>query len=243
MITPAQYIRLVKEYQKNGGVVSHAALRANMHPETAARYLKANAGPDKHKQEKGPRTYRPRTDPLKDIMPEAARYLEAAPEIEAKGLLAHLKIAKPELAGTVALRTFQSGVKVWRALNGPPKEVFFPQAHEPGRAAQFDWKRAGELGVTIEGAPFDHLLGHFVLPCSNWQRASVCFSESFVALKTGVQAGYWSLGGVTSELWTDNSSTASWWVVNWETSTAGNHFLRTPRWRRMWSSWEIERSF
>ena len=107
--------------------------------------------------------------------------------------------------------------------------MFFPQAHEPGRAAQFDWKRAGELGVTIEGAPFDHLLGHFVLPCSNWQRASVCFSESFVALKTGVQAGYWSLGGVTSELWTDNSSTASWWVVNWETSTAGNHFLRTPR--------------
>jgi hypothetical protein len=173
MITPAQYIRLVKEYQKNGGVVSHAALKANMHPETAARYLKANAGPDEHKQEKGPRTYRTRTDPLKDIMPEAARYLEAAPEIEAKGLLAHLKIANPELAETVALRTFQRGVKVWRALNGPPKEVFFPQAHEPGRAAQFDWKRAGELGVTIEGAPFDHLLGHFVLPYSNWQRASI----------------------------------------------------------------------
>jgi transposase len=209
MITPAQYIRLVKEYQKNGGVVSHAALKANMHPETAARYLKANAGPDEHKQEKGPRTYRTRTDPLKDIMPEAARYLEAAPEIEAKGLLAHLKIANPELAETVALRTFQRGVKVWRALNGPPKEVFFPQAHEPGRAAQFDWKRAGELGVTIEGAPFDHLLGHFVLPYSNWQRASICFSESFVSLKTGVQAGYWNLGGVTPDLWTDNSSSAT----------------------------------
>jgi transposase len=209
MITPAQYIRLVKEYQKNGGVVSHAALKANMHPETAARYLKANAGPDEHKQEKGPRTYRTRTDPLKDIMPEAARYLEAAPEIEAKGLLAHLKIANPELAETVALRTFQRGVKVWRALNGPPKEVFFPQAHEPGRAAQFDWKRAGELAVTIEGAPFDHLLGHFVLPYSNWQRASICFSESFVSLKTGVQAGYWNLGGVTPDLWTDNSSSAT----------------------------------
>ena len=209
MITPAQYIRLVKEYQNNGGVVSHAALKANMHSETAARYLKANAGPEELKQERGPRTYRTRSDPLKDIMPEAARYLEAAPEMEAKGLLAHLKIAKPELAETVALRTFQRGVKVWRALNGPPKEVFFPQAHEPGRAAQFDWKRAGELGITIAGASFDHLLGHFVLPYSNWQRASVCFSESFVSLKTGVQAGYWSLGGVTSDLWTDNSSTAT----------------------------------
>ena len=209
MITPAQHRRLVKEYQNNGGVVSHAALKANMHPETAARYLKANAGPEELKQERGPRKYRTRPDPLQGIMPEAARYLEAAPEIEAKGLLAHLKIAKPEVAATVALRTFQRGIKVWRALNGPPKEVFFPQAHEPGRAAQFDWKRAGELGVTIAGAPFDHLLGHFVLPYSNWQRATLCFSESFVSLKTGVQAGYWSLGGVTAELWTDHSSTAT----------------------------------
>ena len=120
MITPAQHIRLVKEYQNNGGVVSHAALKANMHPETAARYLKANAGPKELKQERGSRTYRTRPDPLKDIMPEAARYLEAAPEIEAKGLLAHLKVAKPELAEAVALRTFQRGLKVWRALHGPP---------------------------------------------------------------------------------------------------------------------------
>ena len=209
MITLAQHIRLVKKYQNNGGVVTHAALKANMHPETAARYLKANAGPEELKQERGPRPYRTRSDPLQDIMPEAARYLEAAPEIEAKGLLAHLKIAKPELAEAVALRTFQRGVKVWRALNGPPKEVFFPQAHEPGLAAQFDWKRAGKLGITIAGAPFDHLLGHFVLPYSNWQRATICFSESFVSLKIGVQAGYWNLGGVTSDLWTDNSSTAT----------------------------------
>ena len=98
---------------------------------------------------------------------------------------------------------------MWRALNGPPKEVFFPQAYEPGRAARFDWKRAGELGITIAGTHFDHLLGHFVLPRSNWERATVCFSESFVSLKAGVQAGYWALGGVTSQLWTNNSSTAT----------------------------------
>jgi len=209
MITPAQHRRLVKEHQINGGVVSHAAMKANMHPETAARYLKANAGPEELKRESGSRAYRTRPDPLEEVMPEAARYLEAAPEIEAKGLLAHLKISKPDLARSVALRTFQRGVKVWRAMNGPPKEVFFPQAHEPGRAAQFDWKRAAELEITIAGAPFDHLLGHFVLPCSNWERATVCFSESFVSLKAGVQAGYWALGGVTSQLWTDNSSTAT----------------------------------
>jgi len=52
MITPAQHKRLVKEYQNNGGVVSHAALKANMHPEPAARYLQANVGPEERKQER-----------------------------------------------------------------------------------------------------------------------------------------------------------------------------------------------
>ena len=106
----------MKEYQNTGGVISHAAVKANMHRGTAARYLKANAGPEDLKQERGPRKYRTRSNPLQGIMPEAARYLEAAPEIEAKGLLAHLKIAKPGVAETVALRTFQRGIKVWRAL-------------------------------------------------------------------------------------------------------------------------------
>jgi hypothetical protein len=56
----------------SSGVVSHAALKANMHPETAARYLKANAGPADQKQQRGPRTYRTRSDPLRVIRPEAA---------------------------------------------------------------------------------------------------------------------------------------------------------------------------
>jgi transposase len=214
MITPAQHRILVKAYQNNGGVVSHAAMKANMHPETAKHYLEANAGPVELAQQRGPRTYRTRSDPLKEIMPEAARYLEAAPEIEVKGLLEHLKKSKPELAGPVALRTFQRGVKVWRAVNGLPKEVFFPQAHEPGLSAQFDWKRANELEITIGGAPFEHLLGHFVLPFSNWQRATICFSESFASLKVGVQAGYWALGAVTAQLWTDNSSAATHRIKN-----------------------------
>ncbi len=67
----------------------------------------------------------------------------------------------------------------------------------------------GSTPSLAAGVPFDHLLGHFVLPYSNWQRATVCFSESMVSLKTGVQAGYWSLGGVTSDLWAVNSSTST----------------------------------
>jgi hypothetical protein len=209
MITPAQHRILVKQYQLNGGVVSHAAMKANMDRKTAARYVLANVGPEELKAERGPRTYRTRLDPLQDVMPEAIRYLESAPEIEAKGLLAHLKVAKPELAGNVALRTFQRGVKVWRALHGPPKEVFFPQTHAPGLAAQFDWKNANELKITVAGAMFNHLLGHLVLPCCNWQWATVCFSESFTSLKMGMQSGFWRLGGLTAQIWTDNTSTAT----------------------------------
>ena len=226
MITPAQHRTLVKEHQNNGGVVSHAAMKANMHPETAARYLKANAGPEELKEQRGARTYRTRPDPLKEIMPEAARYLETAPEIEVKGLLEHLRRSKPEMAGGIALRTFQRGVKVWRALNGPPREVFFPQMHEPGRAAQFDWKRANELGITIAGADFEHMLGHFVLPCSNWERATICFSESLTSLKAGVQAGFWGVGGVTAELWTDNSSTATHTIKHGEAERTFNEAYR-----------------
>ncbi len=220
----------MKEYQSNGGVLSHAAMKANMDRKTAAHYVEANAGPEDLKQQRGRRTYRTRPDALREVMPEAIRYLEAAPEIEVKGLLEHLKIATPKLAANVALRTFQRGVKVWRALHGPPKEVFFPQAHEPGLAVQFDWKNANELKITIGGARFDHLLGHFVLPCCNWQRATVCFSESFTSLKMGVQAGFWGVGGVTAQLWTDNSSTATHVLKRGESKrTLNEDYLRFCR--------------
>jgi hypothetical protein len=36
-----------------------------------------------------------------------------------------------------------------------------------------------ELGVTIQGQSFPHLIYHFVLTYSNWEAATVCFSESF----------------------------------------------------------------
>jgi hypothetical protein len=33
-----------------------------------------------------------------------------------------------------------------------------------------------ELGVTIQGQSFPHLIYHFVLTYSNWEAATVCFS-------------------------------------------------------------------
>src|SRR5260370_30125708 len=51
-------------HRENGGVVSHAALKAGMHRQTAAHYLKKQAGPEQCKEDRGQRQYRTRPDPL-----------------------------------------------------------------------------------------------------------------------------------------------------------------------------------
>ncbi len=56
--------------------------------------------------------------------------------------------------------------------------------------------------------PFKHLLYHFVLPYSNWEWATVCFSESLESLKKALQDALWRLGGIPTEHRTDNLSAA-----------------------------------
>src|SRR4051812_46263969 len=66
-----------------------------------------------------------------------------------------------------------------------------------------------ELGVTIGGQLFAHLLCVLVLPYSNWQWATVCLSESMVALRRGVQRALFELGRVPEFHQTDNSTAAT----------------------------------
>ena len=35
-----------------------------------------------------------------------------------------------------------------------------------------------ELGITLEGQTFEHLVYHFVLTYSNWEAGTICYSES-----------------------------------------------------------------
>ena len=211
MISETQYRTFMKEYSKNGGVISHAAMKAQMTHKTAARYLKTQAGPTAQREARKPRTYRTREDPMSKLQPEVERYLASTPELALvpKAFWEHLVATQPDLAKGVPLRTFQRAMHQWRAHHGPPKEVFFPQAREPGRSMQYDWFSANALGITIAGQPFKHLLGHAVFPCCNWEWAVPCQSESSLSLRTGVQAGLWAFGGVPEELWTDNSCTAT----------------------------------
>ena len=205
MITEQQYRRLMTTYQQSG-VVSDAAMKANMHRETATRYIKAQAGPDELKT---PHTWRTRSDPLAALWLQAKAWLETSPELESKALFEHLLGLDPALAQGHALRTFQRRVRTWRAEHGPAREVHFAQIREPGQSLQLDWTHADELGVTIAGAAFPHLLCHAVLPYSNWQWAIPCHSESLLSLRVGLQAALWALGGVPPTLQTDQSSAAT----------------------------------
>lgn len=195
----------MNEYQSSG-VVERAAMKAGMHRETARRYLAAGSGPQTLKK---PHTWRTRPDPLAKIWPEAERWLEESPEVEAKALFEHLLAARPGTADGRALRTFQRRVTEWLHRHGPPKEVFFAQMHEPGECIQTDWTHANELGVTIEGRPYEHWLCHSVLPFSNWEWAIPCLSESGLSLRVGLQSALWELKGVPLFSQTDRSSTAT----------------------------------
>ncbi len=112
-------------------------------------------------------------------------------------------------AGCGANPTLQRQVQVWRAAQGPEKDVVLAQRHRPGEAAQTDFTRTSELGVTILGVVFVHLLGVFVLPYSNWLWATVCRSESIAAIRKSVQRALFQLGRVPQYHQTDHSTAAT----------------------------------
>jgi hypothetical protein len=99
-------------------------------------------------------------------------------------------------------------IRQWRAAVGPPKEVLFAQTHYPGRLGASDFTHMTSLNVTLAVQPFDHMAYHFVLAYSNWETASICFSESFESLSEGLQQALWELGGVPQRHRTDRMSLA-----------------------------------
>lgn len=188
------------------GKIGKAAMRAGMDPKTAAKYRKLGRMPSEVKQE---RHWRTREDPFSADWGDICLRLKDAPELEALALFEHLREQRPGVYSEGQLRTFQRRVKQWRATEGPPKEVFFQQRHRPGEAMQTDFTWATELGITINGESFEHMLCHPVLPYSNWEWATVCRSESLNALKRGVQAALFRLGRVPQYNQTDNSTAAT----------------------------------
>ena len=231
LTTDAQVRKLMEELSKHGKI-GLAAIRSGMSRNTAAKYAGAGKFPSDLRKA---RDWRTRKDPFEDEWPEIAARLKDAPELEAKTLFEELIHSKPQSYEPGQLRSLQRRIKRWRAQEGPDKAIFFAQEHRPGEAAQTDFTWATQLGITIGGEPFAHMLCHVVLPCSNWQWATVCWSESMVALRRGVQSAMFRLGRVPQYHQTDNSTAATHDLrtgkrgFNEEYSALMRHLGMTPR--------------
>ena len=159
------------------------------------------------------RTWRTRPDPFVEVWAhEVEPWLVADTDgvLEATTLLERLEERRPGEFHTGQLRTLQRRLRDWRAVHGPEREVFFPQQHVPGREAQIDFTHARELGVTIAGEIFDHLLFEFLLSFSGWRFVAVFLGgETYEALVGGLQGALWELGGVPEVVRSDNLSAAT----------------------------------
>ncbi|MFC1453250.1 IS21 family transposase [Verrucomicrobiota bacterium] len=231
MVTPDRKVRkLMEEYQRTGKLTT-ASLRSDLDAKTARKYLRAGKRPSQMRSE---HTWRTRPDPFAGYWEEARDMLEDAPELEAKILFEWLCEQHPDTYQEGQVRTFQRRVREWRALSGPSQEVYFPQEHPPGVRMSTDFTWMNALAVTIGGCPFPHLLCHSVLCYSNWQWASVCHSESMLALRKGVQAALFRLGRIPAEHWTDHSTAATHAIgedreFNQKYQDWMDHFGITPR--------------
>jgi hypothetical protein len=204
MVTDHQVRKLMSELRK-GRTLQLASAKAGMDVKTGRKYRRLGKLPSECQPE---RTWRTHPDAFVEVWEEVRELLEVNPGLQARTIFEELQRRYPGRFADGQLRTLQRRVKAWRALEGPAKEPIFPQEHEPGQRCQSDFCDLSKLEVTVQGERFDHLLYHFVLPYSNWETGTLCFSESFESLSEGLQNALLELGGVPERHRTDRLSAA-----------------------------------
>jgi hypothetical protein len=182
-----------------------SAQKADICENTARKYVQSQRFPS---ELNAPHRWRTRSDPFKDVWPRVEAILADEPRFEAKSAFEWLQREYPGKFPDTQLRTLQRRFRHWHATKGNAKEVFFDQDHTPGYLGESDFTWMSDLGITITGIPFDHMVYHFVLTWSNWEHGSVCFSESFESLSSGLQNALWRCGGVPQTHRTDRLSAA-----------------------------------
>lgn len=204
MVTDEQ-VKLLMKHRRAGKTLAVAAAKAGMCERTARNRLKRGVMPSECRPE---HTWRSCEDAFAEVWPEVEEMLAINPGLQAKTLFQELQRRYPGRFDDGQLRTFQRRVKIWRATEGPGREVFFPQEHEPGVRCESDFCYLTKLGITIQGQPFAHMLYHFVLPYSNWETGRICYTESFESLCEGLEGALFMLGGVPERHRTDRLSAA-----------------------------------
>src|SRR5262249_46028068 len=134
-VTDAQVRELWKRLQ-GGASLLKAAMKSDMDRKTARKYRRTGELPSNARKS---RDWRTRSDPLVAVWPELEAQLQQAPALEGRTLLEWLQQRYPGQYPDSVLRTLQRRVRRWRALEGPAKEVFFSQVHEPGRLGSSDF--------------------------------------------------------------------------------------------------------
>lgn len=204
MVTDQQVRELMRRMTKEK-TLWLAASKSGMDRKTARKWKRLRKLPS---QSKGNRNWRTRPDVFAEVWPSIEGILQENPTVLATTLFDHVCRQYPDRFEEGHLRTLQRQIKMWKATKGQPREVMFLQVHYPGVQAQSDFTDMSELGITIDGQAFKHLLYHFTLTYSNWESVRICFSESFEALCCGLQDALWKLGGVPKEHRTDCLSAA-----------------------------------
>jgi hypothetical protein len=182
-----------------------SAQKADMCEDIARKYVRANRFPS---DLASPHDWRTRNDPFTEVWSQIENFLTVSPHLEAKSAFDWLQREYPGRFQDGQLRTLQRRFRQWRGLHGNAKEVFFDQIHRPGELGASDFTDMSKCGVTIAGQPFGHMIYHYVLTWSNWEDGTVCFSESFESLNTGLQNAWWRCGGVPEKHRTDRLSAA-----------------------------------
>ncbi len=121
-----------------GKPLSRAARQCDMDEKTARKYRQARR---LSSELAAPRTHRTRMDPFAEVWDEVHEQLSLNPGLQAKTLFEHLQRKYPGRFQEGQLRTFQRGVKRWRATSGPAQEVYFDQVHHPGDLCSSPWGR------------------------------------------------------------------------------------------------------
>ncbi len=207
MVTDQQ-VRLLRQKRMDGKSQEATAAAAGMSVRTARKWERG-ALPSQTRKE---RSWRTRQDPFDGVWAGEIEPLLRRDEdrvLQATTILDLLERRYPGRFSEGQVRTLQRRIRDWRALHGPDREVFFEQVHPPGREAQIDFTHATELGVTIAGVLFPHLLFEFVLSFSGWRWVGLAFGETYEALMDGIQGALWALGGSPEVTRTDNLSAAT----------------------------------
>ena len=204
MVKDAQVKGLFK-FMSEGKPIYISAQKADICENTARKYVRSKRFASDLKPA---HTWRTHPDAFSDVWPRVEAILSDEPHFEAKAAFEWLRREYPGRFPDNQLRTLQRRFRHWHATKGSAKEVFFDQEHQPGQlgASDFTWMK--DLGVTIAGMPFDHMVYHYVLTWSNWEHGTLCFSESFESLSTGLQNALWRCGGVPVMHRTDRLSAA-----------------------------------